>query len=197
MNDITINLIPYRAGIRAKRGQTLGIIVLAVLILAGILYYGVYTVFNSRLASEQQKVTYLKDTVSGLNTKIASISDLRKKRAELITRENLITKLQDKRDMVVNLFNTLIQDKPKGIFLTDLNQSGAIILLNGYSEDNENIADFMRKIKESSVFTDPQLHIISSGKEGQDIVKHFILQMSIRSPSEVKNKETGDNHVAG
>ncbi|OYV81923.1 MAG: pilus assembly protein PilN, partial [Acidithiobacillus ferrivorans] len=129
---IRINLLPYREAQRAQRSQLLVLAFIGVLLLAALLYYGIYSIFSARVSAEQQKVRYLQGVTTQLDKKIASIADLRKKRDELLSREGIITDLQDQRDMVVRLFNTLAQVTPDGIFLTKLQQTGNSIRVNGY-----------------------------------------------------------------
>jgi Tfp pilus assembly protein PilN len=180
---IRINLLPYREARRAKRSQFLAAALLGILLLAALFYYGIYSIFSARVASEQTKVNYLQGVATQLDTKIASIADLRKKRDELLAREGIITDLQDQRDMVVQVFNTLAAETPNGVFLTHLQQSGNSMTVNGYAEDNDQVAAFMRNIDASKIFTEPQLNIISKSKLGSEEVGQFTLQMNIRKPT--------------
>jgi Tfp pilus assembly protein PilN len=164
---IRINLLPYREAQRAQRSQLLVLAFIGVLLLAALLYYGIYSIFSARVSAEQQKVRYLQGVTTQLDKKIASIADLRKKRDELLSREGIITDLQDQRDMVVRLFNTLAQVTPDGIFLTKLQQTGNSIRVNGYSQTNSQVAAFMRNIEASKIFAKPELNIISKSKAGQ------------------------------
>ncbi len=180
---IRINLLPYREARRAQRSQVLGAALIGILLLAAAFYYGIYSIFSARVDTEQAKVDYLQGVTNQLNTQIASIADLRKKRDELLAREGIITDLQAKRDMVVQVFNALAAETPDGVFLTHLQQSGDALTVNGYSEDNDQVAAFMRNIQSSKIFTDPQLNIISKSKLGSEDVGQFTLQMTIRKPT--------------
>ncbi len=191
---IRINLLPYREARRAQRSQFLAVALVGILLLAGLFYYGIYSIFSARVASEKEKVNYLQGVTTQLNTKIASIADLRKKRDELLAREGIITDLQDKRDMVVRVFNTLAAVTPNGVFLTTLQQSGNSVTVNGYSEDNDQVAAFMRNLQASKIFTEPQLNIISKSKLGNEEVGQFTLQMQIRTPTAAdKSAQTPTN----
>jgi type IV pilus assembly protein PilN len=55
--------------------------------------------------------------------------------------------------------------------------------VNGYAEDNDQVAAFMRNIDASKIFTEPQLNIISKSKLGSEEVGQFTLQMNIRKPT--------------
>ena len=180
---IRINLLPYREARRTQRSQLLVLALIGILLLAALFYYGIYSVFSARVSAEQQKVQYLQGITTQLNKKIASIADLRKKRDELLSREGIITDLQDQRDMVVRLFNTLAQVTPDGIFLTKLQQTGDSITVDGYSQANDQVAAFMRNIEASKIFEKPELNIISKSRLGNEEVGQFTLQMSIRTPT--------------
>ncbi|CDQ12266.1 Fimbrial assembly family protein [Acidithiobacillus ferrivorans] len=191
---IRINLLPYREAQRAQRGQLLVLALIGILLLAALLYYGVYSIFSARVSAEQQKVQYLQGVTTQLDKKIASIADLRKKRDELLSREGIITDLQDQRDMVVRLFNTLAQITPDGIFLTKLQQTGDSITVDGYSQANNQVAAFMRNIEASNIFAKPELNIISKSKLGNEEVGQFTLQMSIRIPTAANKSGASAQH---
>ncbi|OCB02267.1 pilus assembly protein PilN [Acidithiobacillus ferrivorans] len=191
---IRINLLPYREAQRAQRGQLLVLALIGILLLAALLYYGIYSIFSARVSAEQQKVQYLQEVTTQLDKKIASIADLRKKRDELLSREGIITDLQDQRDMVVRLFNTLAQITPDGIFLTKLQQTGDSITVDGYSQANNQVAAFMRNIETSNIFAKPELNIISKSKLGNEEVGQFTLQMSIRIPTAANKSGASAQH---
>ncbi|MHB1280128.1 MAG: PilN domain-containing protein [Acidithiobacillus sp.] len=191
---IRINLLPYREARRTQRSQLLVLALIGILLLAALFYYGIYSVFSARVSAEQQKVQYLQGITTQLNKKIASIADLRKKRDELLSREGIITDLQDQRDMVVRLFNTLAQVTPDGIFLTKLQQTGDSITVDGYSQANDQVAAFMRNIEASKIFEKPELNIISKSKLGNEEVGQFTLQMSIRTPTATNKSGASAQH---
>ncbi|MBN6741542.1 PilN domain-containing protein [Acidithiobacillus sp. MC6.1] len=191
---IRINLLPYREAQRAQRGQLLVLALIGILLLAALLYYGIYSIFSARVSAEQQKVQYLQEVTTQLDKEIASIADLRKKRDELLSREGIITDLQDQRDMVVRLFNTLAQITPDGIFLTKLQQTGDSITVDGYSQANNQVAAFMRNIEASNIFAKPELNIISKSKLGNEEVGQFTLQMSIRIPTAANKSGASAQH---
>ena len=180
---IRINLLPYREAQRTRRSQLLALILVGILLLAALFYYGIYSIFSARVSAEQQKVQYLQNVTTQLDKKIASIADLRKKRDQLLAREGIITDLQDQRDMVVRLFNTLASVTPNGVFLTHLKQVGNAITVGGYSQANDQVAAFMRNIEASKIFEKPELNIISKSRLGNEEVGQFTLQMSIRTPT--------------
>ena len=180
---IRINLLPYREARRAQRSQLLVLAFVGILLLAVLLYYGVYSIFSARVADERGKVQYLQRVTTQLDQKIASIADLRKKRDELFSREGIITDLQNKRDMVVHLFNTLARVTPDGVFLTHLRQTGNAITVDGYAQANDQVAAFMRNIEASRIFEKPELNIISKSTLNNEDVGQFTLQMSIRPPT--------------
>ena len=180
---IRINLLPYREAQRTRRSQLLALALVGILLLAALFYYGIYSIFSARVSAEQKKVQYLQNVTTQLDKKIASIADLRKKRDQLLAREGIITDLQDQRDMVVRLFNTLASVTPNGVFLTHLKQVGNVITVDGYSQANDQVAAFMRNIEASKIFEKPELNIISKSRLGNEEVGQFTLQMSIRTPT--------------
>ena len=146
------------------------------------------------MSAEQKKVQYLQGVTTQLDKKIASIADLRKKRDELLSREGIITDLQNQRDMVVRLFNTLASVTPNGVFLTHLKQAGNAVTVDGYAQANDQVAAFMRNIEASKIFEKPELNIISKSKLGNEEVGQFTLQMSIRTATTTNKSGASAQH---
>jgi type IV pilus assembly protein PilN len=186
---ITINLLPYREAKRNQGQQLFLAGLLLFFITVGIAYYAIYQVFANRVSNEQAKVQYLQSVSQQLDAKIASIADLRKKRDALLARENIITTLQDQRDLTVRIFNSLAAVTPSGVFLTSLQQTGNNITLSGYAQGNDQVADFMRHIEQTTIFEKPTLDIISKTQLAGQNVDQFTLQMQLKQKkvtSEVK-----------
>ncbi|MCE5359475.1 PilN domain-containing protein [Candidatus Igneacidithiobacillus taiwanensis] len=177
---ILINLLPYRDAKRIQNQRLFLGGLLLFLIVVGIAYYGLYQIFANRVSEEQAKVAYLQSVSQELDAKIASVADLRKKRDALLAREKTITALQEQRDLTVRIFNSLAAITPNGVFLSSLQQTGNSISLSGYAQGNDQVAEFMRKIEQSTIFEKPTLDIISKAQLAGQNAEQFTLQMQIK-----------------
>jgi Tfp pilus assembly protein PilN len=182
---IRINLLPYREALRAKKKRQAVVVLVSILLIAAMVYYAISLMFSARIQRERMQVQTLQAVSHRLKVKMGSVVDLRKKRAALIAREGLIARLQDQRNQATQVFNTLVKLTPKGVFLTELRSSHSLISVQGYAEGDAQVAEFMRHIQKSSVFSHPVLSVISRFKLKSDnsmpaTVDRFTLYMHWR-----------------
>ncbi len=176
---ILVNLIPYRDKQQEQRKQIFLASIFGVVLFSALCWYMVYGVFVHKTAHEQLKVNYLQGVVKQLDNKTAAVAQLFKKKNELISREAVITGLQDKRSLAVQIFNAFTSVTPAEMYLNKLTQNGSVIVLSGYAESNSVIAAFMRNIKSDKIFAKPTLIIISDAHVGGFNVKSFTLQVKL------------------
>lgn len=186
---IRINLLPYREALRAEKNRQAVVVLVGILLIAAMIYYGIFQIFSAQAAAKDQQVQYLQTVSRQLKAEMTTIVDLRKKRAALIAREGLITHLQNQRNQAVQVFNEMVQLTPPGVFLTTLRTSQQGLTVNGYAEGNADVAAFMRHIQKSAVFSHPVLNIISRFQLGHEPVNRFTLHMRWRSPSVTGKKD--------
>lgn len=177
---ILINLLPYREAARAEKNRQAVVVLVGILLIAAMVYYGIFQIFSSQLTNQQRQVQYLQTVSKNLKVEMAAIVALRKTRQALITREGLIVHLQDQRNQATQLFNTLVKLTPQGVFLTTLKSNSVGVTVTGYAEGNVDVADFMRRVQQSRVFSHPDLHIISRFKLGTTSVDRFTVYMQWR-----------------
>ncbi len=186
-----INLVPYRDELKEKRKKIFIVKSAAVVLAFGAFYFGVYHDFEHRMQYEKDKLTYLKGVESQLSAKVKSLKNLENEKSRLIARENIIQKLQDERAWSVKLFNGISNAVPKGVFLTQIQENNGSISLTGYAQGNAQVAQFMRNIKKESIFSNPDLVIVSSSELQNNPVKYFVVRTKIQY--EVKKKPKDSN----
>lgn len=181
MDDmIRINLLPYREALRAEKNRQGVVVLVGILLIAAMIYYGIFQIFSAQVEAEHQQVQYLQTVSQHLKAEMTAIAELRKKRAALIAREGLITHLQDQRNQATQLFNALAKLTPPGVFLSTLKTSSFGVAVTGYAEGNADVAEFMRHVQQSKVFSHPALKIISRFKLGKAPVDRFDLRLRWR-----------------
>ena len=157
-----INLLPWREELRAQKKQdfvnALGAAVVFTLIVVG----GVHLYINGLQEYQEQRNKMLQDEIALLDIKIAEISSIEEKKSKLLSKIDLIQKLQESRPEIVHLFDELPKTAPDGVFLTKFTQVGADLTFDGKSQSNARISTFMNAIEASSWMHTPKLDVIQS-----------------------------------
>lgn len=158
---IRINLLPYREAMRKEQARILGLWLAVCLIVLGMVYYGVYWWFDSRLENQQVRVDYLKQEIVKLDEQIKTIADIKVKRQTMLDRLDVVEKLQSQRGATVKMFNELASRTPIGAYFSKVEQVGNDLQLEGYADSNGQISELMRALEASPLFDAPVLDIIS------------------------------------
>ena len=67
----------------------------------------------------------------------------------LLTKIDLIQKLQESRPLTVHLFDEIPRILPDGVYLTKIIQTGTDLIFEGKSPSNARVSDFMKAIEAS------------------------------------------------
>ncbi|MCK9394160.1 MAG: PilN domain-containing protein [Methylobacter sp.] len=160
-----INLLPWREELRAQKKQdfinAIGIAVfVTVVILAGIHMY-----IEGLKAYQEQRNKIIQGEIALLDIKITKIKTIEEQKAKLLTKIELIQKLQESRPEIVHLFDELPRVTPDGVFLTKFTQAGATLNFEGKSQSNARVSAFMRAIEASGWLKAPTLDVIQTGSK--------------------------------
>ncbi|WP_298218867.1 PilN domain-containing protein [Halothiobacillus sp.] len=192
-----INLLPWRD----ERRQTLqrnfvlhlaGSVVAALIIGGGIHLYE-----QNQLNFQDQRNQYLNGVIKDLDRKIQSINELKKKKAELIARMQVIETLQSSRPVIVHLMQEFVSTLPDGIQLTNIAITGdKTIAIQGYADAQARVADYLHRLNDSEYIKDAI--IVGSGilaqnqdKKGSSSNRYvFSITASVKTPKSADaNKE--------
>lgn len=157
-----INLLPWRDELRAQKKQDfINAIALAVLVTV-LIFSGVHLYIEGLKAYQEQRNKIIQDEIALLDIKIAQIKTIEEQKAKLLTKIELIQKLQESRPEIVHLFDELPRVTPDGVFLTKFTQVGTELTFAGKSQSNARVSAFMRAIEASSWLKVPTLDVIQS-----------------------------------
>ncbi len=157
-----INLLPWREELRQQKQQEfLTGVGLAALLTAAILF-AVHMHIESMKAYQNSRNSLLKSEIAVLDKKIKEIKDIESKKSKLLTKIDVIQKLQESRPQIVHLFDELPKSTPEGIYLTKFKQSGDKLTMIGMAQSNARVSAYMRAIEASSWLEEPKLSIIKS-----------------------------------
>jgi type IV pilus assembly protein PilN len=171
-----INLLPWREELRAQKKQDFINAIGVAVVFTAIIFAGVHMYIEGLKAYQEQRNKILQDEIAVLDKKIEQIKTIEEQKSKLLTKIELIQKLQESRPEIVHLFDELPKVTPDGVFLSTFNQKGAELTFQGKSQSNARVSAFMRAIEASSWLKVPTLDVIqSSTKVAPEQLSDFTL----------------------
>ena len=155
-----INLLPWRAELRAKRRNQFFIGLGVSLGAAGLAVLASNFVMDSIIGNQNSRNDLLKTEISALDKRIGEILDLEAKKESLLARMAIIEQLQRSRPEIVHVFDELVRTLPDGVRLTSVKQTGRRLEIKGDAESNTRVSAFMRNIDKSKWLTQPDLQVV-------------------------------------
>lgn len=143
---IRINLLPHR---EAKRKQAMkdfyALLVLGA-ILGGIvvLAVGGYLARQVTIQTERNNAIKAENTI--LDGKIKEIATLKEEIDALKARQQAVEDLQSDRNQPVYLMDALVKLTPAGIHLKGFKQEGQRVVITGFAQSYERVAEFLRNL---------------------------------------------------
>lgn len=184
-----INLLPWRDEYRREKQQefmtVLGVVAAAAA-LAGYLWI---SSVNGAIEAQQTRNQMLEKEIAGLEEKVKEITELKKRRAELLDRMKVIQALQGERPVIVRYFDELVRAIPEGVYLTSLERSGNVINLRGVTESNVRVSALMRNVDESEWFSTPNLSSVQAKPEFGEQASEFTMSFSTSKPKDDTEEE--------
>lgn len=186
-----INLLPWREMRRKEQDRQLLTIAVGAWILMGVIIFYAHIHVSALIENQNKRNDFLNQEIAKVEKEIKEIAELKKKRADLIARMNVIYQLQGDRAKVVHLFDELARKLPEGIYLTSLNHTGGSIALKGTAQSNARVSALMRNLDSSDWFAEPELEVITVKAQGSDRVSEFSMKVKPIARKEKKIEDTG------
>lgn len=182
---IRINLIPYRVARQQQQiSQHLGNFI-GVIVLAGVLSMGAHMMASTQLDDLKVEATQLTAKNQELKEKIGKIEHLDALRVEVERKLEIIDQLQKGRFRSLMTLNEIAQVIPKNVWLTSIKDSSEEIGLEGLAESNKAVANFMRMLDRSPLFSNVKLLGISRVEVDGMAVRKFTLNLDrMETPNE-------------
>jgi type IV pilus assembly protein PilN len=193
---IRINLLPHR---EAKRKQKQAAFI-AMLVLGGLLGVGVVLLVGgwnaSRIAIQEQRNATLSTENAELDKKIKDIATLKEEINALKSRQQAVEDLQGDRNQPVYLFDELVRQTPEGVYLKGFEQDGQRVVLSGYAQSQERVAELLRNLSGNSPWLErPELSEVKAATltQGKVVRKavEFGLAVNIKRAREADDAEDG------
>jgi type IV pilus assembly protein PilN len=159
----SINLLPWRQELRQRRRKEFLVGVVSAVLLAGIVTLLANLVVSSMIDAQNRRNELLKSEIAELDKAIEQILALEEQKANMISRMEVIDRLQASRPEVVKLFDQIVSTLPEGVYLTSVKQSGKKIEFDGVAQSSTRVSAFMRNIDASETLSAPELKVIQTG----------------------------------
>ena len=182
---VRINLLPHREAKR-KQKQAAFAVLLALGAVAGVAVVLIVGGYNaSRIAVHNERNLVLKNANAELDKKISKIASLKAEIEALKARQQAVEDLQGDRNQPVYLLDELVRQTPQGVYLKGFKQDGQRVMLNGYAQSQERVAELLRNLSGGSPWlerpdlTEVRAATLAQSKTGRKVVE-FTLYVAIK-----------------
>ena len=176
-----VNLLPWRERQREQQRQRYLLVLVLVAVGTLGLMQGVAVFIEQLIANQNQRNQYMERQIGILDIKIANIKKIRESKQALQQRILLIEQLQASRNIAPQVVDELVRLAPNGIVFRHLKRSDNQLQIEGISESNNQLSEFMRNIEQSPVFREGGLSSIVAGTTENATGSNFKITFSISS----------------
>jgi len=186
-----INLLPWRENLRKQRQKNFMAALVGTLVVAALIVLGGNYLANQQIDGQEARNDYLRAEIRKLEQDIQRIEQLEEVRDNLIARKDVIENLQSSRNLMVHLFNQLAQTVPEGITLDAVQQNDQTLVIEGTSESETRVSDYMRNIEAADWMSQTALNIVERvGEENRPGQPHrFEVRTQLAPPSASEEEE--------
>lgn len=177
-----INLLPWREEYRQEKKKEFQVQLIGLCLLGIVGCYAWVGVVDGRIENQNSRNTVLETEIAALDLKVKEISELKKRREDLIARMKVIQDLQGTRPTIVRYFDEMVRAVPDGIFFNTLTRQDNLITIEGITESSNRVSSFMRNLDASDWFTNPNLRSIKADPNYGEQAAAFHLQLKAALP---------------
>lgn len=199
-----VNLMPWREKRRKERHKAVMTLLglsaasaLAVVVLG-------WTLQAGQIERQESRNKFLQDEIKAIDKKVEEIQDLDIKRERLLGRKQVIEELQSGRSQMVHLFDELVRTVPEGIQISAIQQTEGYLVIDGRSESNSRVSDYLRRLDASAWLDKPDLQIIEEegspgsktkptpGSINETLPYLFRIKVTLVNPNQPREDEDGN-----
>ena len=190
-----INLLPWREEKRRERQRTFMSSLLLTSILGVLIVFFVGFVFDQKISHQQSRNQTVQKEIGQLEERIKRIEQLERTRARLISRKQVIERLQASRSTTVELLDKLAKSIPVGVTLTTVRQQGNNLKLVGTSQSNARVSAYLRELDKNDLFIRPQLDYVRTSAKPVTPTEtyEFSINVNLRPPKSAEEDEVFDD----
>jgi type IV pilus assembly protein PilN len=175
-----INLLPWRKEAQKAKQKEYFTILTAVGLSALALVFLVSQFYQIRIDGQNTRNQFLKNEIKLLDVRIGEIKTLNEKKAALKERIEVVEQLQRSRNVGTQVLNEIAKIVPSGVYLTRLEKQGNRLQMLGKSESNNHLANMIRAIERSTLFTDAVLESITTNEAKSKLLSDFKMRLRIK-----------------
>jgi type IV pilus assembly protein PilN len=179
-----INLLPWREEQRRDLQRQFMSKLLITCIAAVVTVFAVMAVYDQKTQHQQMRNELVKSETRKLESKIKRIDELERTRARLVSRKQVIERLQASRSTTVELLDKLAKSIPVGVTLTSIRQQGPVLALLGNSQSNARVSAYLKELETSDLFLGPQLSFVKTAPNPATATEpyQFSINVKLRPP---------------
>jgi type IV pilus assembly protein PilN len=176
---IRLNLLPVRE-LNAESTRRRELIVAGIsLAVTTVILLGAYVYQSVQLSNLSSELPTLRKEIEVLNSKIKELGNLEAKIKELTSKHKVIEDLRTQKIGPALVMDSLAAAIPSSLWLMEIKQIGAGLVINGLATDNQSVAEFIRSLSRSGHFKDVELVETTQADEKTGPFKKFSIQSNI------------------
>ena len=176
-----VNLLPWREKQRQHQKQQYLAGLLAVAAIVGLIFWFIGQAIDQQINNQNSRNQYLEREIAILDAQIGEIKTVKEKKSAIEQRMALIEQLQASRNIAPIVFDELAKLVPPGVAFETMTRTNNRIEIEGVSDSNNRLSDFMRALENSKVFVAAELSTIKSDSSTARAISNFTLTFSINT----------------
>ncbi|WP_293756881.1 PilN domain-containing protein [uncultured Paraglaciecola sp.] len=174
-----INLLPWRESRRAEHKKNYLTLLVALTTIAFSLMFIAGNVLDKMTGNQNYRNNFIEQQTAILDKQIKKIKNIKKDKEAIEQRMALIEQLESSRNAVPIVLDELVRLVPNGLSFRSFSRQGNLIEILGVSESNNRLADFMRQLEDSTIFSSGELSSIKADTSALEAVSDFKLTFTI------------------
>ncbi len=170
---------PGGGGGSERRGVVVAVAILGLAIAAIVVQFLSATRTINQLDEEINQLTAEKNRLAPI---IVEVQKYQAKLAELDEKEKLIERLKSEREGPVRMLDALSAELPDFVWLTQLQEKGNQVTIDGMAASYVSIADYIRKLEDSDWFQNVELVDAKVDKKQEQEFTQFQLRTQLVTP---------------
>lgn len=154
---VQINLLPWREQQRKREKNQLIAWFVAVILIVMLFTVLVNFVISNWTKNQEIRNQMLQQEIKIYEQRSKEIKDMKIQRQNLISQMASIDQLQTRQELMIHLFDELSMVLSEGIILISMEKRNSKIILSGYAQTHNDIAQAMKNMEVNSWLHNPEL----------------------------------------
>ncbi|AMJ85479.1 PilN domain-containing protein [Alteromonas stellipolaris] len=190
-----VNLLPWREQQRQHQKQQYLMALVAVAAIMGLIFWFIGQAIDQQINHQNSRNQFLEREIGLLDTQIADIKNIKESKNAIEQRMALIEQLQASRNVAAIIFDELAKIVPVGVTFQSMKRIGNKLQIEGISDSNNRLSDFMRSLDNSDVFVGAELSSIKADTNASRAISTFTLTFMVSdSVSPLKQDAEGETN---